>query len=127
MWQLTVYDREMETPDFMKKGVMYQIFPDRFCNSGIPKENVPDDRWLHKDWYELPNYEPGRDGEFRNNDYFGGDLPGIIEKLPYLHSLGITVLYLNPIFEAHSNHRYNTADYQKIDPMLGTEEDLKDL
>lgn len=127
MWQLTVYDREMKTPDFMKKGIMYQIFPDRFCNSGIPKENVPEDRWLHKDWYELPSYEPGPDGEFRNNDYFGGDLPGIIEKLPYLHSLGVTVLYLNPVFEAHSNHRYNTANYQKIDPMLGTEEDFKEL
>lgn len=127
MWQLTVYDREMRTPDFLKEGVMYQIFPDRFCNSGSVKENVPGDRWTHGDWYELPNYMPDRDGEYRNNDYFGGDLRGITEKLPYLHELGIRVLYLNPIFEAHSNHRYNTADYMKIDPMLGNEEDLKTL
>lgn len=127
MWQLTVYDRNLRTPDFLKQGVMYQIFPDRFCSSGGNKENVPEERWLHGDWYELPNYLPDRDGEFRNNDYFGGDLKGITDKLPYLQSMGITVLYLNPIFEAHSNHRYNTADYLKIDPMLGTEEDLKTL
>lgn len=127
MWQLTVYDRNMRTPDFLKRGVMYQIFPDRFCNSGMEKERVPEDRWLHGDWYELPNHMPDRDGIYRNNDYFGGDLRGILEKLPYLHSMGITVLYLNPIFEAHSNHRYNTADYMRIDPMLGTEDDLKAL
>lgn len=127
MWQLTVYDRDMRTPDFLRQGVMYQIFPDRFRNSGTIKEAVPEDRWVHGDWYELPNYMPDRDGEFRNNDYFGGDLRGITEKLPYLEEMGITVLYLNPIFEAHSNHRYNTADYLKIDPMLGTEEDFKTL
>ena len=56
-----------------------------------------------------------------------GDLQGIIEKLPYIKSLGTTVIYLNPIFEAHENHRYNTANYEKIDPLLGTEEDFKEL
>ena len=61
---------------------------------------------------------------FRCNDYFGGDLPGITEKLPELAALGVGVLYLNPIFEAHSNHRYNTADYLRIDPLLGTEQDF---
>lgn len=125
MWQLTVYDRKLQTPEFLKRGVMYQIFPDRFAASRREKENVPSDRWLHNDWYELPSYLPDRDGEYRNNDYFGGDLQGIIEKLPYLQDLGVTVLYLNPIFEAHSNHRYNTADYMKIDPLLGTEDDLR--
>ena len=62
-----------------------------------------------------------------NNDYFGGDLAGITEKLPYLQSLGVTCIYLNPIFEAHANHRYNTADYLKIDPLLGDEADFKTL
>ena len=62
-----------------------------------------------------------------NNDYFGGDLKGIEEKLPYLSELGVTCIYLNPIFEAHSNHRYNTADYTKIDPLLGTEKDFASL
>lgn len=66
-----------------------------------------------------------RKGEVLNNDYFGGDLRGITEKLSYLFELGVTCIYLNPIFEAHSNHRYNTADYMKTDPLLGTEEDFK--
>ena len=111
MWQLTIYDRHMKTPDFLKSGVMYQIFPDRFCASGTPKTDVPGDRSMHTDWYELPVYRPDQDGRITNSDYFGGDLRGIIEKLPYLESLGVTVRYLNPIFEAHSNHRYNTANY----------------
>ncbi len=64
---------------------------------------------------------------FWNNDYFGGDLKGIAEKLPYIAKLGVTAIYLNPIFEAHSNHRYDTGDYEKIDPMLGDTEDLKYL
>ncbi|MEG1850078.1 MAG: glycoside hydrolase family 13 protein, partial [Oscillospiraceae bacterium] len=66
-------------------------------------------------------------GVFRCDDYFGGDLEGIREKLPYLEGLGVTALYLNPIFEAHSNHRYNTANYEKIDPLLGTEADFRAL
>ena len=74
-----------------------------------------------------PYYKPDEKGIVRNNDYFGGDLQGIIEKLPYIKSLGTTVIYLNPIFEAHENHRYNTANYEKIDPLLGTEEDFKEL
>lgn len=126
-WQLTVYDGKMHTPDFLKSGVMYQIFPDRFYNSGQPKEDVPADRHMHGDWYELPEYLPDENGEITNSDYFGGDLAGIAEKLPYLHSLGVRVLYLNPVFEAHSNHRYNTADYMKIDPLLGKQEDLENL
>ncbi len=68
-----------------------------------------------------------REGKITNQDYFGGDLRGIEEKLGYLKSLGVTCLYLNPIFEAHSNHRYDTADYRKIDPLLGTEEDFRSL
>ena len=127
MWQLTIYARHMKTPDFLKSGVMYQIFPDRFCASGTPKTDVPGDRSMHTDWYELPVYRPDQDGRITNSDYFGGDLRGIIEKLPYLESLGVTVLYLNPIFEAHSNHRYNTANYEKIDPLLGSEADLRAL
>lgn len=128
MWQLTVYDRNMSAPSALKKdGIIYQIFPDRFYNSGNEKKNVPADRWLHANWNELPNYLPDRNGVFTNSDYFGGDLAGIIDKLDYLQGLGVTTIYLNPIFEAHSNHRYNTADYMHIDPMLGDNEDLKDL
>ncbi len=127
MFQLTVFDEKMFTPAFIRGGIMYQIFPDRFARSGEKHEGVPSDRILRDDWYGTPNYKPDDKGIVRNNDYFGGDLRGIIEKLPYIKSLGVTILYLNPIFEAHENHRYNTANYEKIDPLLGTEEDFKEL
>ena len=124
VWQLTVYDREFQTPDWLAGGVMYQIFPDRFFRSGQPKTGVPADRRMHEDWGESPDWAPDEFGVVKNDDYFGGDLKGIEEKLGYLKSLGVTCLYLNPIFEAHSNHRYNTADYSAIDPLLGREEDF---
>ena len=126
-WQLTCYAADFTTPDWLCGGVMYQIFPDRFAASGTPKEGVPTDRYLHEDWDEEPQWRADEHGKIRNGDYFGGDLKGIEEKLDYLASLGVTCLYLNPIFEAHSNHRYNTADYRRIDPMLGSEADLRSL
>lgn len=126
-WQLTVYDKKMQRPSCLGNGIMYQIFPDRFCNSGTVKTNVPSDRLIRSDWGNLPVYLPNEKGEITNSDYFGGDLQGITQHLPYLQKLGVTCLYLNPIFEAHSNHRYNTADYLKIDPLLGTEEDFSTL
>ena len=88
---------------------------------------MPGGRRLREDWGGVPQYLPDPDGEFRCNDYFGGDLEGIRQKLPYLRELGVTCLYLNPIFEAHSNHRYNTADYRQVDPLLGTREDFARL
>ncbi|MEG1205443.1 MAG: glycoside hydrolase family 13 protein [Angelakisella sp.] len=127
LWQLTVYDPAFSTPKALRGGVFYQIFPDRFCSSGTPKENVPADRILHTHWHEAPVDGPDEQGEFLCNDYFGGDLLGIAEKMPYLASLGVEGIYLNPIFEAHSNHRYNTADYRKIDPLLGRNEDFQVL
>ena len=126
-FQLTAFTKDISVPDFMKGATFYQIFPDRFYNSGTPKENVPGDRKIHGDWYENPDYLPDENGIILNNDYFGGDLKGITQKLDYIKSLGTTIIYLNPIFEAHSNHRYNTADYLKIDPLLGKEEDFKEL
>ncbi|MGN0494486.1 MAG: glycoside hydrolase family 13 protein, partial [Acutalibacteraceae bacterium] len=85
------------------------------------------DRYICSDWSKQPEYRQTGDKCSLGNDYYGGDLKGIEEKLPYLEELGVTCIYLNPIFEAHSNHRYNTADYMKIDPTLGTEEDLVSL
>lgn len=124
---LTVFDMHFKTPDKLKGGIIYQIFPDRFYNSKKLKRNIPKDRFIHNNIDDLPFYKPNKDGKVLNNDYFGGDLNGIIEKLPYLKSLGVTFIYLNPIFESHSNHRYDTADYEKIDSLLGTEEDFKKL
>ena len=126
-WQLTVYDPAFDTPEGLKGAVFYQIFPDRFAASGTPKTGVPADRVLHAFWEEAPADRPGPDGEFRSNDYFGGDLGGIRQHLPDLAALGVEAVYLNPIFEAHSNHRYNTADYRRVDPLLGTDEDFAAL
>ena len=126
-WQQTVYPKGFHTPDAFKGGLIYQIFPDRFYDSGAPKQNVPADRVMHENKSEAPVYLPDKHGRILNNDYFGGDLKGIAEKLEYLKSLGVTVIYLNPIAEAHSNHRYNTADYKKVDPLLGTAEDFRAL
>ena len=125
-WQLTVYEHTA-MPKGYEGGLIYQIFPDRFYNSGKPKTEVPEDRFLRSDWGGTPAFVQEDTPCRLGNDYFGGDLAGIEEKLPYLQSLGVTVLYLNPIFEAHSNHRYNTADYEKIDPLLGTEADFTHL
>lgn len=126
-WQLSVYAKDFTTPDWLKGGLFYQIFPDRFYNSGKKKKNIPDGRKLRDDIFGEPEWKPTKEGKVLNNDYFCGDLKGIEQKLDYLESLGVTCLYLNPIFEAQSNHRYDTADYSKVDPLLGDEKDLKSL
>lgn len=126
-WQLTVYSSVFNTPDWLKGGIIYQIFPDRFYKSGKVKKDVPSDRKMRYDWGGEPEWKPNSDGKVLNNDYFGGDLKGIEEKLSYLKSLSVSCIYLNPIFEAQSNHRYDTADYSKIDTVLGDESDFKSL
>lgn len=101
------------TPDWVNDTIWYQIFPERFCNgdASINPKGV-------KPW----KYEKAQLW-----DYYGGDLRGIIEKLPYLQELGITGLYLTPVFEADSNHKYNTKNYRRVDPHFGTNEELKEL
>ena len=126
-WQLTCYQKDFSTPDWLSGGVLYQIFPDRFFRSAQEKPPLPWGRILRQDWGGEPEWRPDEKGEITNSDYFGGDLKGIEEKLDYLKGLGVTCLYLNPIFEAHSNHRYNTADYRAVDPLLGSEEDFRSL
>ncbi len=128
LWQLTCYSTEYEPPvDFFGR-TMYQIFPDRFAKEGecdLSDKLKP--FTVHKNTGETPVFTPNEHGEILNNDFFGGNLRGIISRLPYLKKLGVGVVYLNPIFMAYSNHRYDTANYKKIDPMLGTEEDFKEL
>lgn len=127
-WQLTVYDGKSETPDWFGRGVSYQIFPDRFRRAAMRDVNgMVGDRTLHTDWDEPVEYRPDARGEITCSDFFGGDLAGIAQKLDYLSSLGVTTLYMNPIFESSSNHRYDTADYRHIDPLLGTEDDFRAL
>lgn len=127
-YQITVYKPSYKTPDWLKNGIMYQIFPDRFS---VGKSG--DNRGLRDDiavrsWGDMPYHTPEQfGGKYLANDFFGGTLEGIIEKLPYLSDLGITIIYLNPIFKAYSNHRYDTGDYEQIDPLLGSENTFKEL
>lgn len=99
------------TPDWVNDTVWYQIFPDRFCN-GTPEKNEAD-------------ILPWRTGPVTNQERFGGNLAGIRKRLPYLTNLGINGIYLNPIMEAESNHKYDTRDYTKIDPYFGDNEEFR--
>ena len=101
------------TPGWVNDTVWYQIFPDRFC-CGDPAGNTPD-------------VLPWQTGTVTNREKYGGDLEGIRRKLPYLQDLGITGIYLNPIMEAETNHKYDTKDYTKIDPSFGDDETMKRL
>ena len=128
LWQLSCVEERYPVPEALRGAVMYQIFPDRFYQSGVcdcAEKLRP--YYVHESRDELPVYLPNEHGEMLNNDFFGGNLNGIREKLPYLHGLGVEILYLNPIFMAFSNHRYDTYDYKRVDPMLGTEADFTAL
>lgn len=144
-FQLTVYAEDYETPDWMKEAVVYQIFPDRFFNGDKSNDNAKENARgeepieTHESWNSLPdNPRLGEnnvdditgaysgDGIW-SNDFFGGDIKGIQEKLDYLQDLGVNTLYLNPIACAASNHKYDATDYKSLDPMFGTEKDFKEF
>lgn len=128
-YQITTYYSKSTTPDWFKKSIIYQIFPDRFFN-GNPDGTVnahKKNSFIYGNWNDLPLYVKGQNGEILRWDFFGGNLLGITKKLDYLKEMGANLIYLNPIFKARSNHRYDTGDYKEIDPMLGTEEDFKFL
>jgi glycosidase len=130
-YELNVYQAGFDVPDWVKHAVIYQIFVDRFFNGSTANDALvqpnrydgscagPDGKptttgyYLHANWNDEPLTPPG------NCDFFGGDLQGVIARLDYLHSLGVTALYLNPIFMADSNHKYDTTDYTMIDPHFG--------
>ena len=125
-WQLTCTPADFVTPDWAKGGIIYQVFPDRFCKAGDPDlTDKLQPYTVHRDWYEDVHWQPDADGEILNNDFFGGNFRGITEKMDYIADLGTTILYLNPISKSFSNHRYDTGDYKLPDPMLGTLEDFK--
>ena len=130
-WQITVY-KKAAVPDWWKDGVVYQIFPDRFARERDWTPREPEarrgtHRFLVRDWDTPVFYPRAENGDVSSWPFWGGTLRGIEEKLPYLASLGVTVLYLNPIFEAASNHRYDTADYTRVDPLLGRKKDFESL
>ena len=132
-FQLTVYVPRQTQPDWYKNGIVYQVFPDRFARGADWRERAEKALAAHRegparvlveDWDTPPTYRKSEDGDILEWDFYGGTLRGVREKLDYLADLGVTVIYLNPIFEAASNHRYDTADYLRIDPMLGDEEEF---
>ncbi len=126
-FRLLVYEKDFSTPSWFAGGTMYHIFLDRFCRGEgdvTPnREAVIDPDWANG----IPQYARKPGDPLSNNVFFGGNLWGVIEKLDYLQSLGVTVLYLSPVFEAYSNHRYDTGDYEKIDAFLGGETAFDEL
>ena len=125
-FQFAVFDEIYEKPENNLGGIIYHIFVDRFMRGGNVKAR--EDAVFIDDWsadiVEYPDY-PG--AFLKNNTFYGGTLWGIADKLDYLESLGVTTLYLSPIFEAYSNHKYDTGDYSKVDEMFGGEEALENL
>ncbi|HZK28808.1 MAG TPA: glycoside hydrolase family 13 protein [Clostridia bacterium] len=132
-FQITVHTVDFQTPHWMKGAVLYQIFPDRF-NRGSQFDETrardlmkwPERIW-HSDWDEEVDYQGKSPGGYEACDFFGGTIAGICEKLDRLAAMGVSVLYLNPVFKARSNHRYDTGDYLTVDPLLGTDDDLTSL
>ena len=132
-WQITVYDPSFQTPDWVQNGIIYQIFPERF-RDGDPSNNPGEGEFHYNipggsivrsngtDWHE-PICDPRNTDptcfEKYGQNFYGGDLQGIIDELDYLQELGVTVIYLNPIFDAPSNHKYDTTDFSVIDPAFG--------
>ena len=135
-FRLTVYRRDFDTPAWFRRSVMYQIFPDRFAFSddGTAERGIEYHRALgqspelHGSIDEPVRHTPRPfEKDYSPDDFYGGTLKGIEEKLLYLKELGVGCLYLNPIVEARSNHRYDASDYLKVDPILGSNEDFQHL
>jgi len=124
-FQVTAYKPDAVQPDWIRGGIIYHIFVDRFNGDGqlrLGPGAVP-----RSDWGGCPYFQPDDEGIMRNNDFFGGNLYGIIEKLPYLEELGVTCIYLSPVFEATSNHKYDTGNFMKVDAAFGGDEALESL
>ena len=127
-YQITVHE-DFQIPSWYKEGVMYNIFVDRFNNGNRNKKpsNPKKNSFIYANWSDEPMYIKDKNGDVIRWDFHGGNLKGIIDKLPYLSKIGVSIIYLSPIFESSSNHKYNTGDYKKIDPMFGDEEIFKEL
>ena len=122
LWQVSCVPADFTVPEWAQGATMYQIFPDRFRKSGkCDLKGKLEPYTVHEDWNEEVFWQPTPDGKVLNNDFYGGNFKGITEKMDYIASLGVTILYLNPISKSFSSHRYDTGDYKTPDPMLGTE------
>ncbi|HFL3600083.1 TPA: glycoside hydrolase family 13 protein [Clostridioides difficile] len=127
-YQITVY-KDFKVPTWYKEGILYHIFVDRFNNGNRSGkvDNPKKNSFIYGNWEDTPMYIKDSQGDVIRWDFHGGNLRGIINKLGYLKKLGVSILYLSPIFEASSNHKYDTGDYKKIDPMFGDEDTFKEL
>ncbi len=124
---LLLYQREFDTPKWFRGRTMYHVFVDRFCR-GEGDVGTREDAILNEDWEKgVPQYAEKNGDPLPNNVFFGGNLWGVAEKLEYLQSLGVGVIYLSPIFRAYSNHKYDTGDYMAVDEMFGGEAALAHL
>ncbi len=124
-WQMTVPKIAYKTPDWAKRGVVYQIFADRFNVAGEVVFNKKKG-YIHSNWYDTPDVaKPGQD--YGADDFFGGNAQGIKERISYLKNLGVTTIYLTPVFLSSSNHRYDTGDYMQIDDLFGGDDAFCDL
>ena len=127
-YQITIYSKQ-EVPSWYREGIIYQIFVDRFFNGEDegkvlnPKKNT----FIYGNWDDSPMYIKDVNGNIARWDFYGGNLLGVKKKLEYIKSLGVSIIYFNPIFDSPSCHKYDTGDYEKIDPMFGDEEIFKDL
>ena len=120
-FRLLVYRKDFKVPEWFSGGVMYHVFVDRFCKGEGPV-GTRDDAVINPDWNNgIPQFAPYPGAPLENNEFFGGNLWGVAEKLDLLKKMGVTTLYLSPIFKAYSNHKYDTGDYLKIDEMFGGE------
>ncbi len=128
-FRLLIYKEDFKTPDCFGKGVMYQIFTDRFYKGDENRETrAKEDTVINPDWERgVPQFVSKPGEPLKNNVFFGGTLWGVADKLDYLKSLGVTCIYLNPIFDAYSNHKYDTANYEHVDEMFGGDEALDNL
>ena len=123
-WETMTYSVKYDTPDCgLEGGIAYQIYPDTFFRKNLPEEFK--DKVVS--WDAPPKWWPDEDGEYYNDQYYGGTIEGIIEKLPYIKKLGVTAIYCCPILKSGSSNRYDTIDYFEVDPILGDWDKLKRL
>lgn len=123
MFQLSISDFKYPAPEKKYGGIIYHIFVDRFNRGGNTK--CKDNAILVEDWSDgIPEYPAYPGAPLKNNRFYGGTLFGIIEKLDYISSLGVDTIYLSPIFDAASNHKYDTGDYMTVDSMFGGDDAL---
>ena len=124
---MLIHRKEMSAPEWFPGRTMYQIFVDRFA-IGEGNVGTREDIVINPDWEGgIPQYAEIAGGDVKNNMFFGGNLWGVAEKIDYLKSMGVGIIYLNPIFRAYSNHKYDTADYYEIDSMFGGREAFEHL